>query len=430
MDEQYAIPASREEIFKLREERKKRALLNAGKSPFFAERIRSINVERLDEPQEWAKIPVLNKDELRGLSSEEFYQSFCIQHPAQACELWRSGGSTGRPLFYPRNQPDLKAALASFERVIRAIGINEPQLAHNSLPFGIHPAGHLFSRAMERCGLSVVWAGAGNTTPSAGQLELLAEFQPKLWVGMPSYALHLANLAMGRDVDPKSFGLEKILCTAEPLSRQKRQRISELWGAEVFDCLGMTEVLLLGSEVAAGEGLRIWSDLFYEEVLDIETLQAVEPGELGTLVVTPLVTNNITPFLRWNTGDIVSIEYPEADNSTFGLFPLMKHAHRTAGFVKVRGINIGHTDFENLMFERPQVEDFRVEVVNEGGNDILRVFIEIPGELDSNSASSEVAGIIRDVFEIDSDIIREERGAIAGFFEGQVKAQRFIDRRD
>ncbi|NKB37698.1 MAG: AMP-binding protein [Gammaproteobacteria bacterium] len=430
MDNPYQIPGSTEEIQSLQSERKRQALLNARKSTLLAERIASIDLDRIDDPEEWRKIPILTKEELRGISNDDFYTKFCIKGKESASELWRSGGSTGRPLFYPRNQNDLRAALISFERVIKAIGMRSPALVHNSLPFGIHPAGQLFARAMERCGLSVLWAGAGNTTSSLAQLEILSEYRPALWVGMPSYALHLANLALGKGIDPKAFQLEKILCTAEPLSPQKRDRISELWGAEVYDCLGMTEVLILGSETMPGKGLNLWSDLFFEEVLDIDSLEPVSPGEFGTLVVTPLVTNNVTPFLRLNTGDIVSIEYPEPDGTPFGVFPRMHHAHRTAGFVKIRGVNIGHLDFEDLMFEKPQVEDFRVDVTNDGGNDILRVFVEVPDQLNTTIASKEIIEAIRNTFGVDSEIVVQTRGAVASFFEGQVKAQRFTDKRE
>jgi len=189
----------------------------------------------------------------------------------------------------------------------------------------------------------------------------------------------------------------------------------------VFDSFGMTECMMMGSEDEAHEGFRSWSDFVYMEVLDPKTLEPVAEGAEGVLVVTPLRTNHATPFLRWNTGDIVSVR--EAQGSgPYAVFPLVKHAHRTAGFFKVRGVNIGHGEFEDHMFARREVADFRCEVINEGGLDQLVVYVELRGEADlerSIKARFEVTPLIREV----------PPGSIAREFESSVKAPRFLDKR-
>ena len=98
------------------------------------------------------------------------------------------------------------------------------------------------------------------------------------------------------------------------------------------------------------------------EVVDESTGEPVPEGEVGTLVVTPLWNNNVTPFLRWNSGDLVSISRTgEAATEPWSVFPVMRHARRTVGFFKVRGVNINHAELEDLMFFDADVTDFKAE---------------------------------------------------------------------
>ena len=90
----------------------------------------------------------------------------------------------------------------------------------------------------------------------------------------------------------------------------------------------------------------------------------VGEGEPGFLVVTPLWTNNATPFIRWNAGDIVTYQSPGASSGPFAVFPTLKHTHRTVGFFKIRGVNMNHTDFEDFIFRHDLVADFKVELTS------------------------------------------------------------------
>jgi phenylacetate-CoA ligase len=141
-------------------------------------------------------------------------------------------------------------------------------------------------------------------------------------------------------------------------------------------------------------------------------------------VVTPLCTNNATPFLRWNTGDIVRMsERPGA--GAYGVFPVVTHAHRTAGFFKVRGVNIGHAEFEDYMFAIREVADFRCEVTNDGGLDQLVVIVE----LREAAAQDSLERSIKAKFEVTPSLRTVAAGTIAREFESSVKAPRFLDKR-
>lgn len=247
---------------------------------------------------------------------------------------------------------------------------------------------------------------------------------------MSSYALHLANLAEAKGYQPQ---VKTLMTSAEPVSLAKREKIERTWGAKLVDTFGMTEAGMMGAESrddAPGMGFRIWSDMYYVEVLDPASFEPVKEGQVGTLVVTALWTNNVTPFLRWSSGDLVT--YAEADDGAgpWSVFPLVKHAHRTAGFFKVRGVNLGHQDLEDFMFRHAEIGDFRAEAVNEGDNDLLRLCVELRRGTDVAAFGKALAVKIKDKFELLPQVVVLETGTLAKEFEANVKAARFVDRRN
>lgn len=422
------LPPTEDALLERQSARRVAAFERAKTAPFYADVLRGMDAATILEPEAWRAIPVLDKEQLRSLSSQAFYQDFCLAPRSAIAEFWRSGGSTGRPLYYPRTLADVEYGLIGFQRVLECAGFTKDDITHLSLPLGIHPAGHLMGRAATHAEMGVVWAGGGNTLPSAMQIEMMRLFQPSAWIGMASYGLQLANLARADGFDLKSAGIDKILCTAEPLSASKRAKLADVFGADVRDSFGMTEMMMLGAEDAACEGFRFWADYAYPEILDPETLTPVTEGKAGLLVVTSLVTNNATPFLRWNTGDIVTLRKGTPQGTGYDVFPVIKHTHRTAGFVKVRGVNIGFTDFEDLMFRTPEVADFRVAITFDGTADHLKLFME-PAPAAPGNAADTVAGIVKHTFEITPDIEVLEPGSIAKSFEGSFKPPRFKDER-
>ena len=406
------------------------AVEQALRSPFWRKRISGIKTSDLDDPDSWRRIPILDKDTLRAMSDEQFYTEFCHTEHDGISEYWRSGGATGRPLFYPRSFRDMEYGLESFARTSECAGAARGDKAHVSFPMGIHPVGQVFGRCAAARGITVNWAGSGASTPSALQLDLLQSLKPTIWLGMSSYALHLANLAEVRGMELAS--VKKIMTSAEPVSQAKRDKIERSWGAKLTDTFGMTEAGMMGAEIeedAPGSGFRIWSDLYFVEVLDPKSFAPVKEGEVGTLVVTALRTNNVTPFLRWSSGDLVT--WSEADDGVgpFSVFPRLKHAHRTTGFFKVRGVNLGHQDLEDFLFRHQEIGDFRAEALNEGDNDILRISIELRKGSDSNAVSQSLTVKMKEKFELAPQVVVLETGTLAKEFEANIKAARFVDRR-
>jgi phenylacetate-CoA ligase len=418
-------PQSKSQIEKIHRERKRIAVERARQSRFWKKRLPAMNLDRLEDPQEWRKIPILTKEDLRQIPPERFHDEFCIQPRTQVVEYWRSAGATGRPLFYPRSAEDMKHNLLIFERAWALIGATADDCAHVSFPLGVHPVAHLYARAAINLGIGTVWCGAGTNTPSETQLELIDHLKPTLWIGMASYALHLANLAEAKGFDLKNSSVKKMIVAAEPLSPVKREKLERAWGAEVFDHFGMTEGALVSGEALGHHGLHVFADMYYLEVIDEKTGDPVPEGEVGSLVVTPLWSNSMTPFLRWSSGDLVSISSQGAGDGPWSVFPIMRHARRTIGFFKVRGVNINHADLEDALFRDPDVVDFRAEIhALDSGNDSLHLFVESRTE-----SKLSLIEMMRKTFQVTPEVTLLPRGTVAKEFEANVKAPRFVDKR-
>jgi phenylacetate-CoA ligase len=420
-------PASRADIERIQRERKRVAVERALQSPFLKKRIPKPG--RIEDPDVWRKIPLLTKEELRQIPPARFHDEFCIQPRTKVVEYWRSGGATGRPLFYPRSAEDMVHGLLAFERAWALIGATADDCAHISFPLGVHPVAHLYARAAINHGIGTIWCGAGTNTPSEVQLELIDHLKPTVWLGMASYGLHLANLAEAKGFDLNNSTVKKIIVAAEPLSPVKRKKLENAWGAEVFDHFGMTEAAFVAGEGVGHHGLHIWADLFYVEVVDEKSGDPVPEGEVGSLVVTPLWNNSMTPFLRWSSGDLVSFEWkkpaPGPQEHPWSVFPMLRHARRTVGFFKVRGVNINHADLEDALLRLPDVVDFRAEVsASESGNDVLHLYVEMRIE-----RSERVIETIKKTFQVTPHVTLLPRGTIAREFEAAVKPPRFVDKR-
>ncbi len=412
-------PASLSRLENIQRERMQIALERARQSPFLKKRIPAGHAQDI-----WRRIPLLTKEELRRIPPERFHDEFCIQPRTKVVEYWRSGGATGRPLFYPRSAEDMVHGLLAFERAWVLIGATPDDCAHISFPLGVHPVAHLYARSAINHGIGTIWCGAGTNTPSEVQLELIDQLKPTVWLGMASYGLHLANLAEAKGFALASSSVKKIIVAAEPLSPVKRKKLEDAWGAEVFDHFGMTEAAFVAGEGVGHHGLHVWADQFYVEVVDEKTGDPVPDGEVGSLVVTPLWNNTMTPFLRWCSGDLVSFTSKGEGKHPWSIFPMLKHARRTLGFFKVRGVNINHADLEDALFRDPEVVDFRAEVLNDGDNDLLHLFIE-----SRSSGEARIADAVRKAFQVNPRITLLPRGTIAREFEAAVKPPRFVDKR-
>ena len=420
---------SRERIAEISKQGRRRAIEQAKQSRFFAGKLDHINLDHVHEPEEWAKVPILTKNELRAIPAEDFHDVFCVGPRNEVIEFWRSGGSTGQPLFYPRSFNDLRLAREGFRRAWEAAGIKKGDLAHVSFPLGIHPVGQVYCRTAQQMGVGVNWCGAGNSTPSEVQVDLIRTLKPTVFCGMASYGLQLAQVAERMGFDLANSSVKTFLTAAEPVSPGKRERIEALWGAELYDQFGCTEGSFMASESSCHDGMHYWTDMFDLEVVDENTGEPVAEGENGILVFTPFWNIDMTPFLRWETGDYVSYIERGATDGPLSVYPMIRHAARTSGFFKVRGVNINHADFEDFMLRQLAINDFKVEVAETETLDSMTISIELGTDAFPEETIDVLKQRVRQIFEVSAEVEMLSPGTLEQEFQLQVKQQRFIDKR-
>ncbi|MGE4014419.1 MAG: phenylacetate--CoA ligase family protein, partial [Alphaproteobacteria bacterium] len=260
----------------------------------------------------------------------------------------------------------------------------------------------------------------------------LQSLRPTIWAGMSSYALHLANLAEARGIDLAAGSVRTVLVSAEQLTDAKRAKIARSWGATVYDSFGMTEAAMIAVEgpTSVGRGMIAYTDMYYLEVIDEATGDPVPEGQAGSLLVTTLWSNAVTPFIRWKSGDFVSLTRQQRwRGDPYSVFPILKHAHRTSGFFKIKGVNVNHTEFEDIIFARPEIADFKCELITRNDQELMRVVVEVKRGVDGAAAAPALATAIKERFESTPDVVVQELGTIAREFETSVKAPRFVDKR-
>jgi phenylacetate-CoA ligase len=126
----------------------------------------------------------------------------------------------------------------------------------------------------------------------------------------------------------------------------------------------------------------------------------------------------------------VTLTRGDDDSGPFSVFPLVKHAHRTSGFFKIRGVNINHADFEDFIFRNVEIGDFKAEAVTERDLDVLLVSVEVHRGVDAKAAADALQSAVRNQFGLMPQIVVVETGALAREFEASVKMPRFSDRRN
>ncbi len=247
---------------------------------------------------------------------------------------------------------------------------------------------------------------------------------------MSSYGLHLANLAENQGVDLSAGPVKTVVCSAEPLSDAKRQKLERSWGARVRDTFGMTEAGMMGAEDATLGGFRVWTDLYYIEVVDPQTHHAGSRGRSRRARRDPAVDESVHAL----SSDGCRATWSPCGQPTTTAAP-MPYSRCSGTRIarpassRCKGMNINHPEFEDFMFSEALINDFKCELLAPGGNDVLRVSIEVKRDADRAAAAAALVKRVKQTFEVTPEVVLLESGTLAREFESSVKAPRFADRR-
>ena len=217
--------------------------------------------------------------------------------------------------------------------------------------------------------------------PSLARLELARSVGATVLIATPSYALHLAEVAADRSLDPAALPIRLVIVAGEPGGSMPavRQRIASAWGAQVLDHAGASEVGPWGVGDLDGSGVDVIEPWFHPEFLSLETGQPAEEGEIAELVLTTLARVG-APVIRYRTGDLVRPRWPSPGELSRGACPWVRLEGgvlgRTDDMLVVRGVNIFPRSIEEIVRSFPEVVEYRLSVFTRESLDEIALEIE------------------------------------------------------
>ncbi|GAB3178732.1 phenylacetate--CoA ligase PaaK [Streptomyces incanus] len=299
--------------------------------------------------------------------------------------LHASSGTTGRPTVVGYTEGDLSIWADMVARSIRAAGGRPGDTVHVAYGYGLFTGGLGAHYGAERLGCTVIPASGGMT---ARQVQLIQDLKPAVIMVTPSYMLTLLDEFERQGVDPRGTSLRVGIFGAEPWTERMRQEIEERFAIDAVDIYGLSEVIGPGVAqecVETKDGLHIWEDHFFPEVVDPLTGEVLPEGERGELVFTSL-TKEAMPVVRYRTRDLTRLLPGTA--RTFRR--MEKVTGRSDDMVILRGVNLFPTQIEEIVLRTPGVAPhFQLRLTREGRMDALTVRAE--ARPDSDAATRAAA---------------------------------------
>ncbi|MFV8183050.1 MULTISPECIES: phenylacetate--CoA ligase PaaK [unclassified Streptomyces] len=315
-----------------------------------------------------ARFPFTTKADLRANYP---YGMFAVPRD-RIRRIHASSGTTGRPTVVGYTEGDLSLWADMVARSIRAAGGRPGDTVHVAYGYGLFTGGLGAHYGAERLGCTVVPASGGMTSR---QVQLIQDLQPGIIMVTPSYMLTLLDEFERQGVDPRSTSLRVGIFGAEPWTEQMRHEIEERFAIDAVDIYGLSEVIGPGVAqecVETKDGLHIWEDHFYPEIVDPITGEVLPDGEEGELVFTSL-TKEAMPVIRYRTRDLTRL-LP----GTARVFRRMeKITGRSDDMVILRGVNLFPTQIEEIVLRTPGVAPhFQLRLTREGRLDALTIRAE------------------------------------------------------
>ncbi|MFE9674228.1 phenylacetate--CoA ligase PaaK [Streptomyces sp. NPDC006259] len=338
-----------------------------------------------------ARFPLTTKADLR-----EHYPYGMFAVPRERIRrIHASSGTTGRPTVVGYTENDLSLWADLVARSIRAAGGRPGDTVHVAYGYGLFTGGLGAHHGAERLGCTVVPASGGMTSR---QVRLIQDLRPEIIMVTPSYLLTLLDEFERQGVDPRGTSLRVGICGAEPWTEEMRREIEARFAIDAVDIYGLSEVIGPGVAqecVETKDGLHIWEDHFYPEIVDPLTGEVAPEGEEGELVFTSL-TKEAMPVIRYRTRDLTRL-LP----GTARVFRRMrKVTGRSDDMVVLRGVNLFPTQVEEIVLRTPGVAPhFQLRLTREGRLDTLTVRAEARPDAtpeDRDTAARSIAAAVKD----------------------------------
>jgi phenylacetate-CoA ligase len=416
--------ASRDELASLQLERLRRTLRHAYdnvahyRNAFDGAGAHPDELRALDD---LARFPFTVKSDLRDNYP---FGMFAVPR-AQVVRIHASSGTTGKPTVvgYTRNDIDTWAAVMA--RSIRAAGGRAGDIVHVAYGYGLFTGGLGAHYGAEKLGCTVIPMSGGQT---GKQVQLIQDFRPDIIMVTPSYMLAIAEEMQRQGIDPRSTSLAIGIFGAEPWTPTMRTAIEQVMDIDAIDIYGLSEVIGPGVAqecIETKDGLTVWEDHFYPEIVDPATGAVLPEGERGELVFTSL-TKEAMPIVRYRTRDLTRL----LPGTARTMRRIEKITGRSDDMMIIRGVNVFPTQIEELILRDPLLAPhYQVEIARPRNLDEMTVLVErAPSAVgaDADAAGERLSRRIKDLIGVSAAV----RVLQAGGIERSLgKAKRVVDKR-
>ncbi|MGY1714847.1 phenylacetate--CoA ligase PaaK [Geodermatophilus sp. SYSU D01106] len=370
-----------------------------------------------------ARFPTTSKADLR----ENYPFGMFAVPREQVRRVHASSGTTGRPTVVGYTGRDLETWGAVMARSIRAAGGRPGDVLHNAYGYGLFTGGLGAHYGAEALGCTVVPV-SGGMTPR--QVQLITDFAPRVIMVTPSYMLTVIDEFEKQGLDPRASSLQIGIFGAEPWTEQMRREMEERLDIQAVDIYGLSEVMGPGVAqecVETKDGLHVWEDHFYPEVIDPITGEVLPEGEVGELVFTSL-TKEAMPVVRYRTRDLTRLLPGTARP---GMRRMEKVTGRTDDMIILRGVNLFPTQIEEVVLRTPGLAPhFAMELTTRGRMDHLVVRVEARPDCPPErreQAAAEVTTGVKDTVGTSIEVLVVDPETLP---RSMGKLQRMTDRRE
>jgi phenylacetate-CoA ligase len=380
-----------------------------------------VHPDEVTSLEDLAKLPFTAKGDLR-----EGYPFGMFAVPRQdVVRVHASSGTTGRPTVVGYTRADVEMWAAVMARSIRAAGGRAGHVAHIAYGYGLFTGGLGAHYGAEALGCTVVPVSGGMTER---QVQLIRDFEPDLIMVTPSYMLAIVDEMERQGIDPRATSLKVGIFGAEPWTNDMRREMEQRLDMHAVDIYGLSEVIGPGvaSEcVETKDGLHVWEDHFYPEIIDPDTGEVLPEGEEGELVFTSL-TKQAMPVIRYRTRDLTRL----LPGTARTMRRIEKITGRTDDMIILRGVNLFPTQIEELILRTPALSPHFQCVLERSGNlDSLTVVVERRDDAAAETAQqagAELRRLVKSSIGVTVDVHVVEP---AGVERSMGKMERIVDKR-
>lgn len=426
---------SRDELRHIQEERFAEVMNRAWHVPFYRRRWGEVGIEPGDIRglDDIAKLPPFSKSDL--MASIEGDPPLGDYHGMDSLAdgerpnvvFHTTSGTTGtpQPLFFGAWDREVQNCLLA--RAYRLQGLIDDDVVHSVYGFGMVNGGHYIREAVLHFTKAMfLSAGTGLETASAEQVRLIRRFGATVLVGFVDYIKRLADVAKEEGIDPADL---KVRMISGQLGQDDRYQIADMWGgAKVFDWYGVGDTGIIATETPGDEGLMIFEDAHYVELLDDESKLPVEIGDPGNICTTVLFKKTVYPIIRFDTQDVTTLLTQPGVYGRIAGFQ-----GRSDNMVKLRGVNVYPTALGAHLAGHPAVlGEYVCRLTRSGHRDALLVMVEVkPDAVGNPKVVIELSTLLRRKLGVEVDVEVVPVGDTSMFtqIEARQKPIRLIDER-